>query len=34
MISRTGPLEEINDFFRAMDAGEVTRTVITFDGAE
>ena len=34
MISRTGPLEEINDFFRAMDAGEVARTVITFDGAE
>lgn len=31
MISRRISLAEINDAFRAMEAGEVTRTVIAFD---
>jgi S-(hydroxymethyl)glutathione dehydrogenase/alcohol dehydrogenase len=31
MITRRRPLEEINDAFRAMKAGEVARTVLTFD---
>jgi S-(hydroxymethyl)glutathione dehydrogenase/alcohol dehydrogenase len=31
MISRRGPLEEVNEAFRAMEAGEVTRTVLTFN---
>ena len=31
MISRRSRLEEINDAFRAMEAGEVTRTVLTFN---
>lgn len=31
MVSRQGPLEEINEAFRAMKAGEVARTVLTFD---
>jgi S-(hydroxymethyl)glutathione dehydrogenase / alcohol dehydrogenase len=31
MISRRSPLEQINDAFRAMEAGEVTRTVLTFN---
>jgi S-(hydroxymethyl)glutathione dehydrogenase/alcohol dehydrogenase len=31
MVSRRGPLEGINDAFRAMKAGEVARTVLTFD---
>jgi S-(hydroxymethyl)glutathione dehydrogenase / alcohol dehydrogenase len=30
MISRRGPLEDVNEAFRAMEAGEVTRTVLTF----
>jgi S-(hydroxymethyl)glutathione dehydrogenase/alcohol dehydrogenase len=30
MVSRRGRLEEINDAFRAMKAGEVARTVLTF----
>lgn len=30
MVSRTAPLEDVNDAFRAMEAGEVTRTVLTF----
>jgi S-(hydroxymethyl)glutathione dehydrogenase/alcohol dehydrogenase len=30
MISRRSPLDEINEAFRAMEAGEVTRTVLTF----
>ncbi len=31
MISRTGKLEDVNDAFRAMKAGEVARTVLTFN---
>ena len=31
MISRRGRLEDVNEAFRAMEAGEVTRTVLTFD---
>jgi S-(hydroxymethyl)glutathione dehydrogenase / alcohol dehydrogenase len=31
MVSRRGPLEGINEAFRAMKAGEVARTVLTFD---
>jgi S-(hydroxymethyl)glutathione dehydrogenase/alcohol dehydrogenase len=31
MITRQGRLEDINDAFRAMKAGEVARTVLTFD---
>ncbi|HZP56846.1 MAG TPA: Zn-dependent alcohol dehydrogenase, partial [Dehalococcoidia bacterium] len=31
MITRTGGLEDVNDAFRAMKAGEVTRTVLTFN---
>jgi S-(hydroxymethyl)glutathione dehydrogenase/alcohol dehydrogenase len=31
MVSRTGKLEDVNDAFRAMKAGEVARTVLTFD---
>jgi len=31
MITRRGRLEDINEAFRAMQAGEVTRTVLTFD---
>jgi len=31
MISRTGKLEDVNEAFRAMKAGEVARTVLTFD---
>ena len=31
MVSRRGPLEDINEAFRAMKAGEVARTVLTFD---
>ena len=31
MITRTGKLEDVNDAFRAMKAGEVARTVLTFD---
>jgi len=31
MISRTGRLEDVNDAFRAMKAGEVNRTVLMFD---
>jgi Zn-dependent alcohol dehydrogenase len=31
MISRRGHLGDINDAFRAMKAGEVARTVLTFD---
>jgi S-(hydroxymethyl)glutathione dehydrogenase/alcohol dehydrogenase len=31
MISRRARLEEVNDAFRAMEAGEVTRTVLMFD---
>jgi len=30
MITRTGKLEDVNDAFRAMKAGEVARTVLTF----
>jgi len=30
MISRRGRLEDVNEAFRAMEAGEVTRTVLTF----
>jgi S-(hydroxymethyl)glutathione dehydrogenase/alcohol dehydrogenase len=30
MITRRGRLEDVNDAFRAMKAGEVTRTVLTF----
>jgi S-(hydroxymethyl)glutathione dehydrogenase / alcohol dehydrogenase len=31
MITRRGHLEDINEAFRAMKAGEVARTVLTFD---
>jgi S-(hydroxymethyl)glutathione dehydrogenase/alcohol dehydrogenase len=31
MITRRGRLEDINEAFRAMKAGEVARTVLTFD---
>jgi len=30
MISRREPLEQVSEAFRAMEAGEVTRTVLTF----
>ncbi len=30
MISRTGVLEDVNEAFRAMKAGEVARTVLKF----
>lgn len=31
MVSRRGKLDDVNDAFRAMQAGEVARTVLTFD---
>jgi S-(hydroxymethyl)glutathione dehydrogenase/alcohol dehydrogenase len=31
MISRRGRLEDVNEAFRAMKAGEVARTVLMFD---
>ncbi|MEM7253141.1 MAG: Zn-dependent alcohol dehydrogenase [Pseudomonadota bacterium] len=31
MVSRHGRLEDVNEAFRAMKAGEVARTVLTFD---
>lgn len=31
MVSRRGKLEDVNDAFRAMKAGEVARTVLMFD---
>jgi S-(hydroxymethyl)glutathione dehydrogenase/alcohol dehydrogenase len=31
MVSRTRPLEDVNDAFRAMKDGEVARTVLVFD---
>jgi S-(hydroxymethyl)glutathione dehydrogenase/alcohol dehydrogenase len=31
MISRTGRLEDVNEAFRAMKAGEVARTVLSFE---
>ena len=31
MITRRGRLDDVNDAFRAMKAGEVARTVLTFD---
>lgn len=31
MVSRRAPLDEIQDAFRAMEAGEVNRTVLVFD---
>jgi S-(hydroxymethyl)glutathione dehydrogenase/alcohol dehydrogenase len=31
MISRRGKLEDVNEGFRAMKAGEVARTVLMFD---
>lgn len=31
MITRRGKLEDVNEAFRAMKAGEVARTVLTFD---
>ena len=31
MVSRHARLEEVNDAFRAMEAGEVTRTVLMFE---
>lgn len=30
MVSRRGRLDDVNEAFRAMEAGEVTRTVLTF----
>jgi S-(hydroxymethyl)glutathione dehydrogenase / alcohol dehydrogenase len=32
MVSRRGKLDDINDAFRAMKAGEVARTVLTLEG--
>jgi S-(hydroxymethyl)glutathione dehydrogenase/alcohol dehydrogenase len=31
MVTRTGKLEDVNEAFRAMKAGEVTRTVLIVD---
>ena len=31
MVTRRGRLEDVNEAFRAMKAGEVARTVLTFD---
>jgi Zn-dependent alcohol dehydrogenase len=31
MVTRTGTLEDLNEAFRAMKAGEVARTVLTMD---
>ncbi|HWI27192.1 MAG TPA: Zn-dependent alcohol dehydrogenase [Stellaceae bacterium] len=31
MVTKRGPIEDINEAFRAMKAGEVARTVLTFD---
>jgi S-(hydroxymethyl)glutathione dehydrogenase/alcohol dehydrogenase len=31
MVSRRGRLEDVNEAFRAMKAGEVARTVLMFD---
>jgi S-(hydroxymethyl)glutathione dehydrogenase/alcohol dehydrogenase len=31
MISRRGKLEDVNEAFRAMKAGEVARTVLMFE---
>ena len=31
MVSKRGKLEDVNEAFRAMKAGEVARTVLTFD---
>jgi len=31
MITRKGRLEDVNEAFRAMKAGEVARTVLTFN---
>jgi S-(hydroxymethyl)glutathione dehydrogenase/alcohol dehydrogenase len=31
MISRRGKLEDVNEAFRAMKAGEVSRTVLMFE---
>ncbi len=31
MITARMPLDEVNEAFRLMEAGEVTRTVLTFD---
>jgi S-(hydroxymethyl)glutathione dehydrogenase/alcohol dehydrogenase len=31
MITRRGHLEDVNDAFRAMKAGEVARTVLMFE---
>jgi S-(hydroxymethyl)glutathione dehydrogenase/alcohol dehydrogenase len=30
MVSRRGKLQDLNDAFRSMKAGEVARTVLTF----
>jgi S-(hydroxymethyl)glutathione dehydrogenase / alcohol dehydrogenase len=32
MVTRTGKLEDINEAFRAMKAGEVARTVLLPNG--
>ena len=31
MVTRTGTLADVNEAFRAMKAGEVARTVLTFN---
>jgi S-(hydroxymethyl)glutathione dehydrogenase/alcohol dehydrogenase len=31
MVTRRGHLEDVHEAFRAMEAGEVVRTVLTFD---
>ena len=33
MITKRGKLEDVNEAFRAMKAGEVARTVLMFNGA-
>jgi S-(hydroxymethyl)glutathione dehydrogenase/alcohol dehydrogenase len=33
MITRRGKLEDVNEFFRAMKAGEVSRSVLMFEKA-
>ena len=31
MVTRHAPVDKVDEAFRAMEAGEVTRTVLTFD---
>lgn len=34
LVTRTGPLDDVNEAFRAMKAGEVARSVLVFDPRE